>query len=106
MLSGCTTLGSTYQPDPTLDRIAKEEQECRDIFYRVYKSDLSQWVGKSIKEVEKEFTWGDFFLGNRSLDLYGNGWESFAPPYNGLFHESARLTFYFEGGKVYNVVKE
>jgi len=107
IFSGCVTTSSNkFDPEAVLDRVAKEKQECRDMFYRVYKSDLSQWVGKSIQEVEDKFMFEGYFLGTRSLDIYGNGWESFAPPDNDLFYESARLTFYFKGGKVYNVVKE
>ena len=107
MLSGCvTTSANTFDAEKRLNEMNIEESRFDNAFFQVYKGDLRQWVSKNVTEVENNFTMEEgkwVKTESKSMDIYGNGWESFKP-----FNEysSARLTFYFEGGKVYNVVKE
>jgi len=100
MLSGCvTTSANTFDAEKRLNEMNMEESRFDNAFFQVYKGDLRQWVGKNITEVEDKFLRG----GDKSMDVYGNGWESYSP-FNSLYSE--RLTFYFQGSKVHNVVKE
>ena len=74
----------------------------KQVFFAVYESDLSVWVGKTLEDLQATFQGNP---GRRTMDVYGNGYVV----YNSYPVEGFRtrfLTFYVKGGKIYNVVKE
>lgn len=100
LVSGCAYMQLPESPEIT--RFREGTSYSRQVFFPVYESDLSIWVGKTLEDLQATFQGNP---GRRTMDVYGNGYVV----YNNYPVEGFRtrfLTFYVKGGKIYNVVKE
>lgn len=104
-LTGCAPFIG-YSPSYTTSRQEdpyREINEYNNAFFKVYHSDLSVWIGRTLQDLKEAFPLG----GSSGLDVYGNGTviHEVINPVSSI-GVNARLIFYFKKNKIHNVVKE
>lgn len=100
LLSGCAYMQLPESPE--IARFREGASWSSQVFFPIYESDLSVWVGKTLEDLEAAFQGNP---GRRTIDIYGNGYVVYNNfPVAGF--RTRYLTFYIKSGKIYNVVKE
>ncbi len=100
LVSGCACLQLPESQEIT--RFREGVSYSKQVFFPVYESDLSVWVGKTLEDLELTFQGNP---GRRTMDVYGNGSVVYSSyPVEGF--RTRYLNFLIKDGKIYNVIKD